>query len=67
MQKHSEWVDKIKDTWALEHGIPVIRIWEHDINDNPSKVVQILRESLKAYREKYEKEQKRKQRGKIKQ
>ena len=37
MQKHNEYVDKVKDTWAAEHGIPLIRIWEHDINDNPGK------------------------------
>ena len=46
MQKHNEYVDRIKDEWALAHGIPIIRIWEHDINNNPSKVMSILKESI---------------------
>jgi very-short-patch-repair endonuclease len=46
MQKHNKWVDKQKDKWAAERGIPVIRIWEHDINKNPEKVKQILKERL---------------------
>ena len=44
MQKRNARVDKIKDNWALEHGIPLIRIWEHDINENPQKVMKILEE-----------------------
>ena len=44
MQKHNEYVDKIKDEWALSHGIPILRIWEHDINENPTNV---MRELLK--------------------
>ncbi len=56
MQKHSEWVDKQKDTWALAHGIPIIRIWEHDINNNPSGVIARLKEKVGKYREKYNKE-----------
>lgn len=46
MQKHNEMVDNIKDRWALLHGIPIIRIWEHDINKNPEKVIKILKEAL---------------------
>lgn len=46
MQKHNEWVDKVKDQWAAEHGIPLIRIWEHDINDNPSNVTKMLLERI---------------------
>ena len=46
MQKHNQWVDKIKDEWALERGIPVLRIWEHDIRNNPEKVFKILRERI---------------------
>ena len=46
MQKHNEMVDNIKDRWALLHGIPIIRIWEHDINKNPEKVIKILKETL---------------------
>ncbi len=55
MQKHNEYVDRIKDEWALMHGIPIIRIWEHDINDNPSKVMKTLKEMLGEYDEKNKK------------
>ena len=53
MQKHNAYVDRIKDEWALMHGIPIIRIWEHDIRDNPSKVMNMLVESFGKYDEKY--------------
>lgn len=46
MQKHNKWVDKQKDKWAAEHGILLIRIWEHDINKNPDKVKKILKERV---------------------
>lgn len=46
MQKHNKWVDKQKDKWAAERGILLIRIWEHDINNNPEKVRKILKERV---------------------
>lgn len=46
MQKHNEYVDKIKDEWALMHGIPILRIWEHDINKNSSKVMKELKKYI---------------------
>ena len=46
MQKHNEYVDKIKDEWALAHGIPILRIWEHEINKNPSKVMKELKKYI---------------------
>lgn len=46
MQKKNERVDNIKNEWAGVHGIPLIRIWEHDINDNPEKVLKFLAERL---------------------
>ena len=52
MQKKNKRVDKIKDEWALSHGIPIIRIWEHDINDNPQKVMDMLRDRLSIEKEK---------------
>ena len=55
MQKHNEWVDRVKDEWALERGIPVLRIWEHDIRENPEKVMKILKESIGKYTEKQKK------------
>ena len=62
MQKHAEWVDQQKDMWALAHSIPLIRIWEHDINNNPSAVMKLLTEKVGKYREKYEKELEKKKR-----
>lgn len=43
MQKRNKMVDALKDKWAALHGIPLLRIWEKDINDNPSKVLDELR------------------------
>jgi len=46
MQKHNKRVDKYKDEWALMHGIPLIRIWEKDIRENPSMVMDELKRRL---------------------
>lgn len=46
MQKHNRMVDKIKDKWALLHGIPLIRIWEIDIRKNPQEVLTMLKKRL---------------------
>jgi len=43
MQKHNKMVDKIKDKWALMHGIPIYRIWEIDIRNKPSMVLNELK------------------------
>lgn len=45
-QKKNHRVDEIKNEWAAMHGIKLIRIWEHDINNNPSKVMKMLREEF---------------------
>lgn len=55
MQKHNEWVDRVKDEWALSRGIPILRIWEHDIHDNPEKVMKTLKEAIGKYTEKEKK------------
>ena len=55
MQKHNERVDRLKDEWALSHGIPILRIWEHDIHDNPEKVMELLKETIGSYAEKQKK------------
>jgi very-short-patch-repair endonuclease len=52
MQKKNHRVDEIKNKWAALHSIPLIRIWEHDINKNPSKVMKILKEYISKYTEK---------------
>ena len=62
MQKHAEWVDRQKDQWALAHCVPLIRIWEHDINNNPTKVMNVLKERIGKYRANYEKELEKKKR-----
>lgn len=46
MQKKNKRVDEQKDHWALINGIPLIRIWEHDINEHSEKVLQMLKERL---------------------
>ena len=45
-QKHNKRVDEHKNKWALEHGIPILRIWELDIRNNPQKVLKMLKERL---------------------
>lgn len=45
-QKRNNRVDKIKNEWAQMRGIPLIRIWEDDINKNPEKVMKLLREEI---------------------
>lgn len=52
MQKRSHRVDEIKNQWAALHSIPLIRIWEHDINNNPKKVMKMLKEWIHVYTEK---------------
>lgn len=48
MQKHNKRVDEHKNKWALMHGIPLIRIWEKDIREKPSKVLEALKKILYA-------------------
>lgn len=61
MQKHNEWVDRQKDMWAASHCIPLLRIWEHDINDHPEKVRKMLEEFLgKSFKRKNKEDEKKK-------
>lgn len=46
MQKKNKRVDEHKDEWALMHGIPIMRIWEYDIRNNPSGVMKTLKDRL---------------------
>ena len=46
MQKKNHRVDQIKNKWAIEHGYILLRIWEHDINNNPSGVFKELKRVL---------------------
>lgn len=45
-QIRAQKVDEYKNKWALMHGIPIVRIWEHDIRKNPEKVLKELKERL---------------------
>lgn len=42
-QKKNKRIDEIKNKWALENGIPILRIWEHDINNNKELVFDLLK------------------------
>jgi very-short-patch-repair endonuclease len=64
MQKKNKRVDSDKDKWAKHHKIPLIRIWEHNINDNPSMVMDMLKKEIQYYTEKYNKELEKKNRPK---
>lgn len=46
MQKKNNMVDRLKDAYCSRNGFKLIRIWEHDINSNPSKVMDILKKEL---------------------
>jgi very-short-patch-repair endonuclease len=64
MQKKNHRVDKDKNKWALTHHIPLIRIWEHEINKEPGKVMEMLKREIPIYIEKYNKELEKKNRPK---
>ncbi len=46
MQKKNKRVDEHKNEWALMHGIPIMRIWEYDIRNDPSGVMKALKDRL---------------------
>ncbi len=46
MQKHNKFVDKLKDHYAGMHCIPLVRIWEYDIRNNPQKVLEELKKYI---------------------
>ena len=62
MQKKNKRVDEQKDHWAIINGIPLLRIWEHDINKNPSKVMKLLKDKLFYYKKQKEIEDEKKKR-----
>lgn len=61
-QKRNRRVDKQKDHWALINGIPILRIWESDINKHPEKVMEVLKERLYLSKEEKEIKEKKKYR-----
>ena len=66
MQKHNKRVDELKDKWALLHSIPLMRIWEYDIRNNPEEVMKQLKERLYIEDKKVELKQSKKKRGRKK-
>lgn len=46
-QKRNRRVDEEKKRWALLHGMPLIYVWEKDVNEHPDKVMDMLREKLR--------------------
>ena len=62
MQKRNQKIDETKNRWAALHCIPIIRVWEKDIRENPQKVMNMLRERLHAQTEVIKKENDKKKR-----
>lgn len=52
MQKKNKYVDDLKNNWALRNGIPILRIWEHDIRNNKDKVMEEIKKMIKKSKEK---------------
>ena len=44
MQKRNHRVDEIKNEWAAIHGMPLLRIWEHEIRNTPYAVMEMLKD-----------------------
>lgn len=61
-QRRDRKIDEIKKTWCALHGIKLIYIWEKDINENKTYVMNLLKEELKNYRKRTIIEEKKKQR-----
>ena len=52
LDKTQQWdlkVDEIKNQWCRRNNVPLIRLWEKDINEHPEKVKSYLKEVLKPY------------------
>lgn len=48
MHKHNKFIDGLKDQWAAMHCIPLLRIWEYDIRNNPKMVIDEINKYVKA-------------------
>lgn len=57
MQKRNKRVDEAKNKWCGEHHIPLLRVWEYDIHNNPENVRRNLAEYAVKYAKKYIKRQ----------
>lgn len=45
-QRHTKFVDGLKDMWCQEHHIPLLRIWEYDIRHNPKLVLEQINQYI---------------------
>lgn len=57
-KKWSKKVDEMKNKWCSKNGVPLIRIWEKDINEHPENVLTFLKEKLHLLNEKKDKNDK---------
>lgn len=48
-QKRNKRVDEQKNRWCKHHSVTLIRIWEHDINNDPQGVMKFLKNHLEKY------------------
>ena len=53
-QKHNKHVDEQKNHWCKINGIPLIRIWEDDINKHTENIIKFLKEKLNLYKKEKE-------------
>lgn len=49
MQKRNQYVDKVKDMWAANHYIPLLRLWEEDIRHNSKLIFDKVEEFMCKY------------------
>lgn len=46
MQKQNKIIDEYKNDWCRVHHIPILRVWEYDIMNNPKLVMNMVKEAL---------------------
>lgn len=52
MQKHSKFVDALKDRWCMARCVTILRFWEYDIRHHPKKVLEELSKYINISNEK---------------
>lgn len=46
MHKQNKIIDEYKNDWCRVHQIPILRVWEYDIINNPKLVMNMVKEAL---------------------
>lgn len=46
MQKQNKIIDEYKNDWCRVLHIPILRVWEYDIMNNPKLVMEMVKEAL---------------------